>query len=260
MSNVVGTPDWQRGAVAANKLLATVPAGTEQVTITVPANAQLVGVILSSAVVPSVATATGVVTGNTYPGEIRSVGLSDDAFPLLVFMVSTQIDEQIIIDVGAPAATATWWVFSLTTSELMVLAAIENLYQGNYATSTQRGINAMGFDGTLGKNISVDANGRTIPLVPTKGIDLAIVAGANALLAAPASGGNYLFALDVINTSGVTNTLTLSDASGNTIGKVALAAADPSFTLELQGFRVTTAVSVNAVAGADVVLRYAPGP
>ena len=260
MSQVIGSPDWQRGVVKSEKLLATVAAGVTTATVAVPANVTRLIVAWQGYINATSVEVADATTGMTYPGmQLETSGVASNSY-FYEFQVSTVLGDTVNVTINAVLATHQWYVISASDTDIVNVPALSNLVQSWNIATNQVGINALGTDGTDSRILSVDSNGRQVPLVPTAGIDKAVVAGANALLAAPASGGNYLFALDVINTSGGANTLTLSDASGNTIGKVALAAADPSFTLELQGFRVTTAVSVNAVAGADVVLRYAPGP
>jgi len=255
----IGTPDWQRGSVNAGKLLATVAANTSSTSVDLTPNTRTLVIVVPSGTQPTAVDVQGRTTGTYYPGTVMVNAADATAGIIYAFTVSPETDQTVTVTCS-PTPSSSWYVYANSGIQIVSIAEIRQVTAYDGQSGKNYGLVVMGFDGTYAQRIKTNANGNIVPLVPTVGVDKAVLAGTTQLIAAPASGGNYIFAVDVIDTSGGANTLSLVDGSGNTLGKVALATADPSYTIELQGFRVTTALSVVAVASADIVVRYAPGP
>jgi len=105
------TPDYQRGVVSAQQLLATVAAGTDTVTVNVPPNAEtlIVCVPLSPSTIRirAVGVSTGIVYATAY-------GVTDDVvatWQTQFFDCSSPLDSQVEIICGS-APTGTWYVYS----------------------------------------------------------------------------------------------------------------------------------------------------
>jgi len=255
----VGAPDWQRGVVSADSLLAGVAANISSTTVNLPPNAKTLVVVKSSVDSAAWVKVKGATTGRFYTGSQRPSDVSlDYADAFMFFSVAPSLDQSVTI-INEVAPSEEWYVY-ITSGVYAVDIPLLNEVVYTPPGYSISGVAILGNDGSNFEFVSTDTNGRQVPLVPTVGYSQAVAAGTTQLVAASSSGGNYLFSIDVIDTSGGANTLTFTDASGNTIGIVALAAADPSFTFELQGFRVTTALSVTSTAAATIVVRYAPGP
>lgn len=261
----VGSPDYQRGVVSSEKLLATVAAGTTSVVVAIPPNVTRIIVAWKTYIDQQSVTVTGNTTGMTYPGSslnINNVGYNSFFYE---FEVSPVIDDQVTVSIQAILATAQWYVLSTSDTDVVNIPALSNLIQVDNAVTNELGINIMGTDGPLTGThdshiISVDTNGRMVPLVPTVGIKVTVPAGTTQVISAPTSGSWYLFGIDVSITGGTTTPVTLIDSNGNTIAYDDPPSGGESHSINLGGFCTTGSVSVTVTTGATVVLRYAPGP
>lgn len=111
--------------------------------------------------------------------------------------------------------------------------------------------------------------GLILPTFATSAPTKAITTGT--LLAAPTTGANYLFGidLDTLAVAGTQILVEIESPAGTPIGAVGVSgaadAAGPDITdhVNLNGFRTTSLVKANYLSGAGsggVMLRYAPGP
>lgn len=260
MSQVIGAPDWQRGVVKSEKLLATVPPGVSSESVTVPANVTRLIVLWQGSSGPPSAQVTGNTTGITYPGsrlQTFEVGFNSYFFE---FTISTVLDDSFTIEVGGNVATNPWYVISASDTDVVNVPALAALVQIWNTPTNQQGINVLGYDGSDARFLSVDSNGRVIPLVPTASVDVTLTGASDPLLAAPASGRWYLFGFDVAVATGTAGVVTLS------AGGVVIATAQVGTTvnltdhLDLDGFATASAVTADGPANIVVTLRYAPGP
>jgi hypothetical protein len=257
----IGTPDWQRGIVSAGKLLATVPAATTSVTVDVPPNAQTLVVAMTYVTYEAFVKVKGVTTGRQYPGALRPSDVAStyaDAF--YYFSVSSQVDEQVEVTIAA-ATPDPWYVFSQSGVTVVDVAELIGVVQYDY-NGAEYGLSVLGLSPQLGQyaSLEIDENGRLIPFGPTNSTGLlAVPTASGQLLAAPASGNNYLFGADVLSTATLAGTVTL------TIGGVAIAAASfaaqGTESIDLDGYVTNGVVDmVASQAGYSVALRYTPGP
>jgi hypothetical protein len=259
---IFDAPDGQNAVVNAQLLLASVAANTASVTVALNPNITTVAVFGGSAAIPytDFLECLGVTTGNRYPGSTRFTGgLGIAANVSRFFTVSPALDSEVTIEwVSAP--TAPWFVVGMTGVNMVDVPALAASLGANGGTTPGLGLLVMGTDGTDARPLATDVNGRQIPLVPTKSSGvISATTGGVTVLAAPSSGENYLFGVDV---QGVTaaDVLTLSSVAK---GEFAFLTAPLTTiaTLDLKGFAVSDAVTATtSVDTANVVLRYASGP
>ena len=260
MSPNVGTPDWQRGIVSAGLLIGTASGSQPSITVDIPPNAQTIVVAFTGGGSPTSITCQGVTTGNYYPGAYRKGSASISSRDTYLFMVSSQLDDQVTITPLPNVNYGDWSVYSQSGVNIVDVPEILDLLQIGAAVSSGQGVNIFGSDGVRARIISVDSNGRQVPLVPAVGNKVAVAVGTTQVVAAPTSGEWYLYGLDVEASGGVATTVTLTDSTGNTIAEVSVLTANDSKSVDLSGFVTSGSVSVTATAAATVTIRYALGP
>ena len=260
MAQVIGTPDWQRGVVTPNKLLATIPAGTLTYDIDLPANANKIVIARKGSNFTGTITVTGTTSGIEYPGGEIPFANDATAGEFLQFTVLPVVDSKVTLTFAGWTVTTEFYVY--TTPDILAVSTPDALYYVNYQGAQNSGSGITMFGIYDGNNIIplFDSHGRQIPLVPTVGDSATVAAGTTQLVAAPVSDAWYLFGLDVYSTGSTNNPVYLKDSLGNTIAYDNPPTGGESHTVELQGFRTTGSVSVIATAAATVTLRYAPGP
>lgn len=107
----IGTPDYTRGVVSAQKLLATVAAGTARVTVGVPPNAETLLVCCANGPSNGVLYVQGVTTLYLYAGVLFPEQQHIDTTTTWAFDVSSSMDEQVYV-VFANAPTQEWFVYA----------------------------------------------------------------------------------------------------------------------------------------------------
>jgi len=281
MSNVVGTPDWQRGVVSAGKLLKVVPANIQSTTVPIPPNAAALFVAMAERLAPNTVAIIGVQTGFLYPlTELPGA----TPYPYDTFIaapVLSALDQEVTIVFGV-APTSPWYVVSESTAELVLTGVLDLLISETGQTTNPIGIMALGSDGTYsvalatdasGKLVSLvgfdgsypralvtDVSGKLIPLVPTETQSTATTGSDALMIAAPASGAWHLFGFSVGPIgAGASGPCELSSGLSGRLNASYFNASYP-FSVNLYGFRTTYAVSVNAPNNNLAVLTYAPGP
>lgn len=106
---LVGSPDWQRGFISAQKLLATVPANTASEAVTMPPNAETI-VVIAGAITPgNQCFCVGATTGKIYPGAIATGSAVAGGHSAVMFDATPVIDETVTITwITAPITT--WYI------------------------------------------------------------------------------------------------------------------------------------------------------
>ena len=259
MSNVVGTPDWQRGVVSAGKLLKVVPANIQSTTVSIPPNAAALFIAMAERLAPNTLAIIGVQTGFLYPlTELPGA----TPYPYDTFIaapVLSALDQEVTIVFGV-APTSPWYVVSESTAELVLTGVLDLLISETGQTTNPIGIMALGSDGTYSRALATDSLGHMIPLVPTKAQSTSTTGSSALMIAAPASGAWYLFGFSVEPIgAGVSGSCELSDGTSGRLNASYFNASYPFF-VDLHGFRTTAAVYVNAPNNNLAVLLYAPGP
>lgn len=111
MTQNVDTPDYQRGVVNAQVLLATVPGGTSTVTVGVPPNTETLVVIVPGAAANTGIFCTGVVTGVQYSGVKSSAEPLVSETPTWWFDVSAVVDASVKVSLTVATADV-WYVYA----------------------------------------------------------------------------------------------------------------------------------------------------
>lgn len=107
----VDTPDYQRGIVNPQSLLATCPAHTQSVTVTVPPNAENIVVTAWGGLTDYDISCAGVTSHFAYAGQILGPTAFINASPTYIFDVSNAFDEQVTITFRT-APIVEWAVYS----------------------------------------------------------------------------------------------------------------------------------------------------
>ena len=261
-SSNTGTPDWQRGVNSAQRLLVTAGGGSQLEQVSVPPNAQTI-IVLASAT-PGLGTfeAAGVTTSFLYPVSQSIFKPGTEEFGAYFVNVANCIDTEITCTFShAPGNT--WYIYADQGVHINFDPFVANLLQLVGSPPGLYGALALGSDGTDARALSTDTNGRLIPLVPTLAASgTGSVVGA---IAAPASGKNYIFGIDVLGISGGADSFTVT-GNGGTIALLSTdqssASAIPHDHVDLGGFPVTTGVDWTDAGGAAApwIIRYAAGP
>jgi len=251
---VTGTPDWQRGVFSPQKLVASVPINTGEVTVNMPANTEALLIIGAGAYVSSV---TGTTTNKTY----TFIYPTNDNTGFAIVFVSPAVDPAVKIMLElAPAPE--WYVVAdagvRTVVDAVLASAVAGASGGGVAPAGAVLVagSSPSFGGGDAYVLETDDNGRLVPLVPTAAIR---ISAAGEVLAAQASGAWYLFGLDVQATV-ATGTLNLDDVvTSDVICFVQPPAANTTLHVDLGGYRCAGQVNAGL---SDCVgyLRYAPGP
>jgi hypothetical protein len=231
-------------------LLATETAATISVTVTPLPGTVALRILCSGSVGHSPAI-SGVTTGVTYGpvptwnGEIFTCEIDSAA------------DNQIYIN-WSTAPGATWYVVGIT-APVVTTPFPPSLSGGTAPTffDVVGGVNGAGQSAPL----LVTNNGNLVPLVPTA---TASRLTTGVILAAPTSGGNYLFGFNTAGNVAGGSVVLLTD--GGTLDVVvgfdSLGANTGSVMCPLFGYRTTTAVTMGVFGNAlsQGNLLYAPGP
>ena len=126
--SAIDTPDYQRGVVNAQKLLASVPSSDLTVTTGLPPNCETLLVALGPGSSGAIPTVTGTTSGIVYP-SVRLLGgpLSTGTF-VWAFDVSDVIDSEVKVAFLSPPLVG-WYVYS--DSGVHVTADIGSNHDGN---------------------------------------------------------------------------------------------------------------------------------
>jgi hypothetical protein len=107
----VDTPDYQRGVVSAQVLLAAVPAGPDSVIVGIPPNAETLVIATIAPFEGSSAGVLGQTTGLEYPGQSLAAPPGSFAGVTYYFDVSAALDAEVEIFFIQPTP-GPWWVYS----------------------------------------------------------------------------------------------------------------------------------------------------
>jgi len=109
--SAIDTPDYQRGVVSAQKLLAKLSGTTDSVTTGVPPNCETLVVVVTTPVTYYPPTCKGTTSGVEYPGSVISAPFSPGQWTMVMFDVSDVIDSELTIAwLAAPGSE--WYVYS----------------------------------------------------------------------------------------------------------------------------------------------------
>lgn len=164
---LLDTPDYQRGIVSAQKLLATVTGGADTVTVTVPPNAETLIAIIPSAVYLTAYSCTGVTSGAEYPGVRLPPVKGGGSFSYVFFDISSAVDSQVDVYQGGGTASD-WYVYVDAGVHITTDATIAQASEQGGESSPLIVIQVGGTDGTDLRAIRTDTNGQqfTVPVPP----------------------------------------------------------------------------------------------
>ena len=107
----IDTPDYQRGVVSAQMLLATVPANTPNFTVTLPPNIETLVIVIGNGGQPGTIACAGVTTTVQYQGMPLAGGTTSSANVVWMFDVSAAIDTQVQLMLGQNV-NVPWYVYA----------------------------------------------------------------------------------------------------------------------------------------------------
>lgn len=280
----VGTPDGQRGVVSAQKVIGTFKTTDSVGTVGVPPNCETIIIAFASGHKELVSSVAGGTTGILYPLIPYTAPDSNGMANAWLAAVDPSADDQVTVELTEAPGFA-WYVTSDQFPRMVVdsqvgLAVIANGRVGNGV-----GLTVMGNDsGGTSRLIRTDTNGRlaagdpnvpggVIPEVPTAGAEAnGISTFPHTLIAAPGSGANYLFGLELgVGTTTAAWVVLVDDATGDTICSSLFTAQSAgtdyvqSPSMNLHRYRATGNVKIEIGAGGVSTAlfastRYAPGP
>lgn len=273
--SVIDSPDGQYGVVASQVLLASLPTGTATVTVTLPANVNTVALMLvdQPASVGVGVDCVGVRTGVQYPGTIRSSPPGLISSWVWYFEVMPSLDSEVEIGWNL-APTGDWYVVGMSGITQVDVPALTAATAG---ASQEIPANIVYVGGIYGGDIyplglDIDGNlkvvssgGSSAPTYPdlTSGRVEMITNTATTIIAAPATGANYLFGIDFNNFTGSPGAMYCYAPPSNNQITGATPPTGQTVTVPLNGYRLTTAlIGQSAVASnlGFVTVRYAIGP
>ena len=161
------TPDYQRGVVSAQQLLATVAAGTAEVTVDVPPNAETLIVCVQEYPSSLFIRAVGVTTGVVYPTAYCSTGDGIVTWQAQFFDCSSPLDSKVQITC-ATAPSQPWYVYSDAAVHVVIDPISANAIGGTGAANPGGTVQVGGTDGTDLRTLRTSEQGMvyTVPSAP----------------------------------------------------------------------------------------------
>jgi len=267
----IGTPDWQRGVVSAQKLLATVAAGVASVTVAVPSNCENLVIAFSVPLPGGAPVVQGVDTGVKYPVIPLNIVIPQKGFNFLAVPVLSSQDASVTITfAGAP--TSKWYVNSDSGSRIVVDELLSLTLGRNAYPAPDDGVQILGSDGTDSRILATDTSGQLKVLIegtsgladplpvsfnePISTIDLhspLLYAGAQVMGAAmgPATGTLYVWSVLLDNETGTNALLGIVNGSGDLFVR-AMLAANSSVSIPLFGVPIIAPCTFYTSAGVNV--------
>lgn len=252
-------PDGQNAIVTSQVLLATLSGGTRTATVTPPVNTETLIVLASNASTSSPLEVLGNTSAVQYPGVLVPSRLGLSQIQVYYFEICPAIDASYVV-AWTTAPSSSWSIISDAGIRAPVDPSLALAISQQGKGVNEYGFPVFGSDNGTATPIEVDANGRLIPLVPTSSSGLVVATTAGVTLeAAPGTGHNYLFGVDVEGLTAV-DVLTLSTVATGTFA-ILTAPLNATATLDLEGFATAQLVTATtSIDTANVVLRFAPGP
>jgi len=164
------TPDYQRGVVSAQQLLATVAAGTAEVTVDVPPNAETLIVCVQEYPSSLFIRAVGVTTGVVYPTAFCSTGDGIVTWQAQFFDCSSPLDSKVQITC-ATAPSQPWYVYSDAAVHVVIDPISANAIGGTGAANPGGTVQVGGTDGTDLRTLRTSEQGLPYAIPSPPGID-----------------------------------------------------------------------------------------
>ena len=258
MTRNVGAPDWQRGVVNADIRLATVPGGTQSVTVTIPPNAKTMVVVYPYGAVQTSVEVKGVTTGMGYSGQLRPADVGIDYADSFVFYsVSSVLDDQLTIKMSA-APNEPWYVYTTTGVYATNSPVLEQVVQ---SASAYFGVGLMvaGYDGNAIEVIEMDSFGAVAIAGPNLSSGVVAFTTTGSTLLNTSTAYYQLYAVDVMNMTATAESFTIALVGGSVIAAGVVPPND-SKTIDLGRFSTRANVlGINPSGTLTGVLRYVKG-
>ena len=193
MSQNVGTPDWQRGVVSAQKLLGTFPSGSGTETVGIPPNAESLMILSTDPELTNWVTVKGVTSNEPYPTYAIPMDIGGGYYSRFISVVSNALDTEVLITWGVDPL-GPWSVICDATSRFVLDGSVSAITGRDGGSSPTSGLMVAGWDGTKSHILNTDSNG----LLLTKSIGAGVIANGiyandTGVLAAPPPGQyNYI--------------------------------------------------------------------
>ena len=215
MSINVGTPDWQRGVVSAQKLLATFPAGQALGVVDLPSNVSSLIVLIENNHVAQLSGCQGMTSGSDYPVAPYSTTGSGYQHNAWVVAVGSAQDSQVTL-VWNAAPTEPWVVIGDASTRMVADLSLLNVTAPPQNFALGNALIVAGVDGSNAYALATDQSGvlYSIPTVPGIGAGdhpkneilcapFDNVGGGTTILAAPGAGKRYrIFGGTLVNVGG----------------------------------------------------------
>jgi len=160
MGNTIGTPDWQRGTVSSQSLLATVPGDVVGVDFVIPANVEVLWVVVDGVSTPPLVISARTV--DTFV-ELPSFNVPNGALATSTFfavLVSSVIDSNVRISFSTGPG-GTWQVIAESSGRFTLdVAAASTVITPGASSASSNAVLVAGSDGTDARYLSTNALGQ----------------------------------------------------------------------------------------------------
>ena len=160
MGNTIGTPDWQRGTVSSQSLLATVPSGVIGVDFVIPANVEVLWVVVDGVSTPPLVISARTV--DTFV-ELPSFNVPNGASATSTFfavLVSSVIDSNVRISFSTGPG-GTWQVIAESSGRFTLdVAAASTVITPGASSASSNAVLVAGSDGVDAHYLSTNASGQ----------------------------------------------------------------------------------------------------
>jgi len=247
-------PPYQKGVVSAQKLLATVAAGTGTVTVGVPPNAESLVILLPSDPAIDKVVVQGTTTNVEYPSLVLLTNSLESATFCCIALVSSAVDAEVTVTPGT-VPSVPWHVYADSASRLVSDLTLRAVQGANGATVSGYGLLVMGSDGTDSRMLSVDPTGGIVLSGPNQATPVTAVTNSwtDVIPAPPAGYYTKLFSCDMPEGPGAGNAIQLADSTEHTIAEY----GNVLGTFPLDGFVTSLGViAVTSAGTAYIVVRF----
>ena len=160
MGNTIGTPDWQRGTVSSQSLLATVPSGVIGVDFVIPANVEVLWVVVDGVSTPPLVISARTV--DTFV-ELPSFNVPNGASATSTFfavLVSSVIDSNVRISFST-GPSGPWQVIAESSGRFTLdVAAASTVITPGASSASSNAVLVAGSDGVDAHYLSTDSSGK----------------------------------------------------------------------------------------------------
>lgn len=242
MTIIVDTPDYQRGVVSAQILLAVLQPPGGGVELVIPPNAETL-IVAAGAGDTAQPEVIGFDTGITYAGQRAQAQFQPDAAPVWIFDISSVLDEQVEVSFGSTPTVATWYFYTDSAARVVV--------------DVSKAANGAGVQYVIPTIPATDIGDHPPVELLLKNVTLT---ASGTILAAPGAGKRYrVFSVQMATVTGGVLATAFDATAGPWLGVVAGPGASQT-TIPPQGYPMATnaalGYSLQAGAGSVVTIVY----